>query len=184
MRSTKIGNASELYGLIIDITNARRDMVRRDPLLALMTAELASQRGDFVSANIAYTEAARSQKDPELAKRAVEISLGAGDVERALTSAKVWQELSPQDAQAERTVLLLLLSSNRVEEGYPALEATYKQLKEQESAHPGIAEASPLRIALDQPARAERAACIWMRHADVVRRRCISASLQCTLLVR
>lgn len=126
-----------------------REMVRKDPLLALMTAEVASQRGDFVSANIAYTEAARSQKDPELAKRAVEISLGAGDIERALSSARVWEELNPQDAQASRTVLLLLLSGNRVEEAYPALEATYKQLKEQESAHPGIAEASPLRIALE-----------------------------------
>lgn len=129
--------------------NRMREMVRKDPLLALMTAELASQRGDFVSANIAYTEAARTQKDPDLAKRAVEISLGAGDLDRALTSARVWEELNPQDAQASRTILLLLLSSNRVEEGYPALEATYKQLKEQESAHPGIAEASPLRIALE-----------------------------------
>jgi tetratricopeptide (TPR) repeat protein len=129
--------------------NRMREMVRRDPLLALMSAEIASQRGDFVSANIAYTEAARSQKDPELAKRAVEISLGAGDVDRALSSARVWEELNPQDAQASRTVLLLLLSSNKVEEGYPALEATYKQLKEQESVHPGIAEASPLRIALE-----------------------------------
>lgn len=129
--------------------NRMREMVRRDPLLALMTAEVASQRGDFVSANIAYTEAARSQNDPELAKRAVEISLNAGDVERALNSAKVWAQINPEDAQAGRTVLLLLLSTNRIEEGYPSLETTFKFLKDQEAAHPGMSEASPLRIALE-----------------------------------
>jgi len=33
------------------------DLVKQDPLFALLTAEIASQRGDTYSATLAYTEA-------------------------------------------------------------------------------------------------------------------------------
>lgn len=132
-----------------DIEAQIRELTRRDPVLALMTAEIANQRGDFVSASIAYTEAARLQKDPELAKRALEISLGSGDTDRGLQAAQLWAQLDPADEQASRSVLLLQLASNRIEEAYPAFEAYYNSLKAQESVHPGVAEASPLRIVLE-----------------------------------
>jgi diguanylate cyclase (GGDEF)-like protein len=48
VRSTKIGNASELYGLIIDITTARRDAMRRD--IALKVSEALLQDVDSQAA--------------------------------------------------------------------------------------------------------------------------------------
>ena len=59
-------------------------LVERNPLFALMTAEIAQQRGDAYSAMLAYLEAAKQLQDPELAKRALEISLGEGQLEEEL----------------------------------------------------------------------------------------------------
>ncbi|HEX4919066.1 MAG TPA: tetratricopeptide repeat protein [Limnobacter sp.] len=124
-------------------------LVKEDPLFALLTAELASQRGDTYSATLAYTEAAKQQRNPELARRAVEIALTEGQAEMGLQAAQVWAELSPNDGQARRTVMLLQLSTNRVDEALPALRAYIASLQKSESAHPGIATATPEKVALE-----------------------------------
>ncbi|HEX4844504.1 MAG TPA: tetratricopeptide repeat protein [Limnobacter sp.] len=124
-------------------------LVKEDPLFALLTAELASQRGDTYSATLAYTEAAKQQKNPELARRAVEIALTEGQAEMGLQAAQVWAELSPNDNQARRTVMLLQLGTNRVEEALPALKAYLANLQKSEAAHPGIATATPEKVALE-----------------------------------
>ena len=126
-----------------------RKFVGQDPMLAILAAELASQRGDLRAAAAAYTEAARQMKDPELAKRAVELSLTENDPERAFTAAKLWAELNPQDTQAERTILLLQLSTNRVDEAFPALATFFGNLQKLEAEHPGVSGAPPNKVALE-----------------------------------
>jgi Flp pilus assembly protein TadD len=124
-------------------------LVQQDPLFALLTAEIASQRGDIYSATLAYTEAAKQQQNPELAKRAVEISLAEGQLELALNAAKVWAELSPQDKQASQSLLLLQLGSNKVEEAMPALKAYLNEVKKAQDSNPGLAGMSVEKVALD-----------------------------------
>ena len=125
------------------------DLVESDPLFAAMAAELAAQQGDLASATIAYTEAAKYLDDPELAKRAVELTLSAGNAELALEAAKVWSELTPEDDQASRSVMLLQLSTNRVEEALPSVKQYIQKLEEQEKNHPGVSAASPLKVLMD-----------------------------------
>lgn len=125
------------------------ELVKQDPLFALLTAEIASQRGDIYSATLAYTEAAKQQQNPELAKRAVEISLAEGQLELALNAAKVWTELSPQDKQASRSVMLLQLGTNQVEAALPALRDYLDAVKEAETASPGVTGATTEKAALD-----------------------------------
>ncbi|HEX4878990.1 MAG TPA: tetratricopeptide repeat protein [Limnobacter sp.] len=124
-------------------------LVKEDPLFALLTAELASQRGDTYSATLAYSEAAKQQKSPELARRAVELALNEGQADLGLQAALVWAELAPTDPQASRTVMLLQLSTNRVDDALPALRAYIATLQKSEDAHPGIAAATPERVALE-----------------------------------
>lgn len=126
-----------------------RELVRRDPLFAIMAAELASQRGDSATAVAAYLAAAQESKDAELARRAVELALTNQDNELALTAAREWFQLAPNDAQAKRTVLLLQLSTNRVEEALPAVQAMLTALQQSEEKHPGVAAASPMKVALE-----------------------------------
>lgn len=125
------------------------DLVESDPLFAAMAAELAAQQGDLASATIAYTEAAKYLNDPELAKRAVELTLSASNAELAMEAAMVWAELSPEDEQASRSVMLLQLSTNRVNEALPSVKRYIQKLEEQEKNHPGMSAASPLKVLMD-----------------------------------
>ncbi|HEX4855173.1 MAG TPA: tetratricopeptide repeat protein, partial [Limnobacter sp.] len=125
------------------------EIVKQDPLFSLLTAEIASQRGDIYSATLAYTEAARQMRNPELAKRAVEISLAEGQLDLALKAAQVWASLDPSDKQAARSIMLLQLGTNRVDEAMPALRTYVQDMKNAESAHPGITGASAERAALE-----------------------------------
>lgn len=124
-------------------------LVQQDPLFALLTAEIASQRGDTYSATLAYTEAAKQQKNPDLAKRAVEISLAEGQLELALNAAKVWVELSPDDKQASRSVMLLQLGTNKVDEALPALRTYLNDIKNTQASHPGLGTVTVEKAALD-----------------------------------
>lgn len=124
-------------------------MVKQDPLFALLTAEIASQRGDTYSATLAYSEAAKQQRDPDLAKRAVEISLAEGQLDLALNAAQVWGELSPEDKQARRSIMLLQLSTNRVDDAMPALRAYLADVKAAEATNPGLSASGTEKAALD-----------------------------------
>jgi tetratricopeptide (TPR) repeat protein len=127
------------------------EIVKQDPLFALMFAEIASQRGDVYSATLAYTEAAKQQKNPDLAKRAVEISLAENQAELALNAAKVWSELAPQDKQASRSVTLLQLATNKVQDALPALRSYINEVREVQLNNPGIS--TPEKIALEMLSR-------------------------------
>ena len=129
------------------------DIVRQDPLFAALAAELAAQKGDLTSATLAYSEAAVYLNDPELAKRAVELALGAGYTEQALQAAQVWVSLEPQNAQAKRTVLLLQLSTNRVEEALPQVKQQLYALRQQELEHPGQVTVNSNKTLLDLMSR-------------------------------
>ncbi|MDX1669914.1 MAG: tetratricopeptide repeat protein, partial [Limnobacter sp.] len=126
--------------------NRMIELVEADPLFAAMAAELAAQKGDLNSSTLAYTEAAKYLNDPELAKRAVELNLSAGDAELALQAAQVWSALAPLNQQASQSVMLLQLSTNRVEQAMPAVQTYLASLRTQNDESAGT---SPLKAALD-----------------------------------
>ncbi|WP_288108211.1 tetratricopeptide repeat protein [Limnobacter sp.] len=126
-----------------------QSMVAKDPMFALLAAELAAQRGDNYSAVIAYTEAAKALKRADLAKRAVELSLNDNDPELSLSAAQTWYTLAPTDPQAKRSVLLLQLSTNRVDEAMPALKDYVADLRKLEEQHPGISGVTPDKVTLE-----------------------------------
>lgn len=126
------------------------NVVEQNPLFALLSAEIANQRGDTYSATLAYTEAAKQQKNPDLARRAVEISLAEGQLDLALNAAKVWAELSPEDKQASRSVMLLQLGTNQVDEAMPALRNQIESIRNTDSARSMIGiTATPEKVALE-----------------------------------
>lgn len=126
-----------------------QSMVAKDPMFALLAAELAAQRGDNYSAVIAYNEAAKVLKRADLAKRAVEISLNENDPEQSYEAAQTWYKLAPTDPQAKRSVLLLQLSTNRVDEALPAMKDYVADLRKLEEQHPGISGVTPDKVTLE-----------------------------------
>ncbi len=89
----------------------------------LLLGELNVRGGDPGAGYSIYLEAAQQQKNPELFRRAVELALQSRQVDAALTAARTWARDVPGDAEANRFILLSLLSLGRVNETAPPLRA-------------------------------------------------------------
>jgi tetratricopeptide (TPR) repeat protein len=68
-------------------------------------------------------DAARKQRNTQLYRRAVEVALQARSGDAALTAARTWAQDLPQDKDANRFVLQILLALNRVGETAPVVRA-------------------------------------------------------------
>lgn len=68
-------------------------------------------------------DAARKQRSTQLYRRAVEVALQARSGDAALTAARTWAQDLPQDPEANRFVLQILLALNRVGETTPVVRA-------------------------------------------------------------
>jgi len=88
-------------------------------MFQLLAAESALQQGDASTAYATYLGIARSTRDPRLARRAVEIALGARASPQALQAARMWAELAPQDAEADQTLGALLVAGGEYAEATP-----------------------------------------------------------------
>jgi tetratricopeptide (TPR) repeat protein len=66
-------------------------------------------------------DAARKQRSAQLYRRSVEVALQARSGDAALTAARTWAQDLPQDKEASRFVLQILLALNRVGETTPVL---------------------------------------------------------------
>lgn len=89
----------------------------------LLLGELNVRGGDAGAGYSLILDAARKQRDPALYRRAVEVALQSRSGEAALGAARAWSQDQPQDAEAERFVLQILLALNRINETGPVLRA-------------------------------------------------------------
>lgn len=89
----------------------------------LLLGELNVRGGDAGAGYSLLLDAARKQRDPALYRRAVEVALQNRSGEAALTAARAWSADLPQDAEADRYLLQILLALNRVGETAPVLRA-------------------------------------------------------------
>ncbi len=87
----------------------------------LLLGELNVRGGDPGAGYSLILDAARRQKDPVLFRRAVEVALQGRSGESALAAARAWSQAAPDDNEADRYVLQILLALNRVGETGPVL---------------------------------------------------------------
>ena len=104
----------------------------------LLLGELNAQAQEPAAAFSLLLDAARKSGDESLFRRTVQIALRARSGDSALQAAKAWQETVPASAEANRYVLQILLSLNRLTD---TLE--------------------PLKRLLAQTPKAERVDTIW-----------------------
>jgi hypothetical protein len=93
-----------------------------DLLFKLLTAELASQRGQPESGFMAYMTAAQQTRDPRLARRAAEISLRTLPPDRTLAALQLWHQLAPRSEEASQYLASLIVLTDNVAAARPIFE--------------------------------------------------------------
>ena len=104
-------------------------------LYDFLLGEIAAQRGSPAFAAQTYLDLAKRTRDPRVARRAVEMANFARMPELALEAARIWHEADPASPQALQTVIVLLVSSKRVEQAEPYFA---KLLAMDETAAPNV----------------------------------------------
>jgi tetratricopeptide (TPR) repeat protein len=108
-------------------------------LFRILAAEIAAQRGSFLSAGKTMLELAREVGDYRLARRALEFYLGGGNLPGALDSARVWLRITPDDPEAASTEMTLAAASGQTSGLATALR---KQIDATADKNVGIAQAA------------------------------------------
>ncbi len=85
-------------------------------LYYLLSADVASQRGQVGLAAALYTRAAVLTRDPRIAQKATRAAYFARDNKRALTAARLWTELEPQSLEARQVLAALLVRAGKLHE--------------------------------------------------------------------
>ena len=91
-----------------------------------LLGEIAGQRGDLKLSAEAYADLAVRTRDARVARRATEIALYARQTKLALRNAQLWQELEPDSAKAQQTIVSLLVGGGRLSDAKPYLESWLK----------------------------------------------------------
>ncbi|QAU33386.1 tetratricopeptide repeat protein [Janthinobacterium sp. 17J80-10] len=99
-----------------------------DILYKLLTAEIASQRGDWKTAYIASMALAQQTRDPRLAQRAMEIALSGKRHDEALAAIRVWRTLAPESEQATQYFLGFVMLSDNLAEAGPVFSQRLKDI--------------------------------------------------------
>lgn len=81
----------------------------QDVLYDIMVAEFARQEGDLTLAVQHYLHAAQRSRDPAVAERAAKLALQAKDHPDALTAARLWVSLDPDNLEAHQAAATLYL---------------------------------------------------------------------------
>lgn len=95
-------------------------------LFEVVMAEIAVQRGQLGAAYATLLSVANDTGDARIARRAVEIAIGARAGEDALTATRVWAQLAPADREADSTLIGLLIETGRFSEAEPRIAPRIK----------------------------------------------------------
>lgn len=87
-----------------------------DILFNVLAAEMALQKGSMGVAWDGNMKLAKTTRDPRFAQRALEIALASQQIDQALTSAKLWHDISPRSEIASQSLQMLLILQNRLPE--------------------------------------------------------------------
>ena len=75
----------------------------------LFSAEIAAQRGQIGLSSALYTKAAEMTRDAKVAQQATRMAYYARDDKSALSAAKLWHELEPENIEARQVLAALLV---------------------------------------------------------------------------
>lgn len=87
-------------------------------LYEFLLTEIANQRGHKALAVEGSSDLARKTRDPRLAKRAAQLALESGDMNRAIAAFRFWQETEPAAIMATRVLSQLLLRGGKLAEAH------------------------------------------------------------------
>jgi tetratricopeptide (TPR) repeat protein len=104
-----------------DAADADDGSASAEAVFEFLTAEFAAQRGDTESALAIYHRMARELRDPQIARRAVEMSIRARAFGPALESASLLLELDPESTLAREIISALLGSDNNIDKARDTL---------------------------------------------------------------
>ena len=82
----------------------------------LFSAEIAAQRGQIGLSAAFYTKAAKVTRDPRVAQQATRSAYYARDDKNAIASAKLWNELEPENIEARQVLAALLVRVGKTTE--------------------------------------------------------------------
>lgn len=112
-----------------------------DILYRILAAEIAASRGHYDMASRTLLDLTRETSDPRLAKRAFQFSMAGRDLARALSAAREWAMLAPQDPEAAASSLALAASNGQTSGLASALTDRIEKAGDKEQA---IAQASAI----------------------------------------
>jgi Flp pilus assembly protein TadD len=87
-----------------------------DILYQYLLTELAAQRGYDELAAESGAELAQDTHDPRLAKRAAQLALAAGNMNKTIEAIRFWQETDPADNMATHMLSAILLRGGKLDE--------------------------------------------------------------------
>lgn len=96
-------------------------------LYEYLLTEIANQRGHKALAVEGSMEIAQKTRDPRLAKRAAQLAMESGDLSRAVTAFRFWQELEPEAAMPTRMLSTLLLRGGKLDEARVEFDKVLKK---------------------------------------------------------
>ncbi len=115
----------------------------RDVLYRLLVAELAGWQGDVALSFRNYLEVAKEHADPKAARRAVQIALRAGDTHGGLEAVRLWNDLAPQDGEADEVHAVLLFRTGALEDAAEVLRGVVAA-RERDAPGQGLRRASEI----------------------------------------
>lgn len=92
----------------------------------LLLGEMATRNGDPRTGYALMLDAARRSADPRLYRRATEMALQSRSADAALMAARAWKEALPLSRDANRYLLRILVTINRIEESAEPLQQELK----------------------------------------------------------
>lgn len=166
-------------------------------LYQYLLTEFANQRGHKALAVEGSAELAQKTRDPRLAKRAAQLALESGDMNKTVAAFRFWQETEPSAVMATRVLSSLLLRGGKLEEarvefvkvlkaeepkvapvfmqlypmaaGYPDKPAILQMMRDLAAPYPAVAEAHWVVAQLAAAAGDEKLALNEVRVARALR---------------
>ena len=105
-----------------------------DILYRILVGEVAAQRGRYDVASQIFLGLAKDTLDPRLAKRSFQFAMADRDMQRALTAAREWSLLAPNDPEAIATALALAASNGQTAGLAKALATRIEKAQDKDSA--------------------------------------------------
>lgn len=115
-----------------DLAAGREAATGGDSSYHLLMAEIALQREERATAAAEYLQAALASDDPDVAARATRINWTYGTPEQALSAARRWAALAPEDPDPRSFLVRLYLRDDELGRAEPHLEFLYEQASETE----------------------------------------------------